>query len=210
MKPQEAAGLASPAKLFQVVMCQMYGVASQLLRRRILDADALTRRAIEATAIAYRLWRHPDLCDVYEDAYPNHHKEDDPKQWEPSSKYRKAFKLKKLFSEPEWGDLRSVYDAMSAGSTHAGPLATAFHIQEDATVLLDFIERDNGVVRTTWNSMLNLYSEMLMMFLRILAGSAEPIAITAFEQDLRKWRVKAATITRQRHEWPPGGLQTPG
>src|SRR6185436_15262778 len=46
---QEADRLASPTKLFSVVMCQMYGVGSQMLRRRILDAEGLTRRAIETT-----------------------------------------------------------------------------------------------------------------------------------------------------------------
>lgn len=208
IKSEEADRLASPAKLFQVVMCQMYGVGSQLLRRRILDADALSRRAIEGTAIAYRLWKHPDLCDVYENAYPNHQKEDDPKQWEPSFKYNEAFKLKELFSEPEkvWGHLRSVHNAMSAASTHAGPLATAFHVQRNGTVLLQFIESDNYIVRLTWNRMLDLYSEMLMVFLLILRGSAEPAAITFFEQDVRGWRAKAATIARQRHEAPPSGL----
>lgn len=210
IKSQEADRLASPTKLFQVVACQMYGVGSQLLRRRILDADALSRRAIEATAIANRLWKHPELCDVYENAYPNHHKEDHPKQWVPSFKYNEAFKLEKLFSEPEkvWGILRSVHDAVSAGSTHAGPLATAFHVEKDGTVLLQFIEPDHGIVRLTWNRMLDLYSEILMVFLCILQDSAEPAAITAFEQDVRIWRVKAATIAHQRHESPPGGLET--
>src|SRR5688572_28783931 len=101
IKPQEAARLASPIKLFQVVTSQMYGVCSQLLRRRIQDADALTRRAIEATAIACRLWKHPDLCDTYENAYPNHQKEDHRDQWKPSFNYNEAFKLDKLFGEPE-------------------------------------------------------------------------------------------------------------
>jgi hypothetical protein len=206
----EVARLASPTKLFQVVMSQMYGVGSQLLRRRILDADALSLRAIEATAIAYRLWKYPELCDIYENAYPNHEKEGHPKQWEPSYKYNEAFKLDQLFSEPEpaWVYFRSVHDAASAGSTHAAPLATAFHVQEDRAVLLQFIEPDNRIVRLTWNGMLNLYSEMLMLFLRILRGSAEPAAITAFEQDVRAWRVHAASIARQRDESPPSGLET--
>lgn len=212
MKSQEAARLASPPKLFQVVMCQMYGVGSQLLRRRILDADALTRRAIEATAIAYRLWKHPELCDVFENAYPNHHKQDHPKQWRPSYEYNEAFKLDQLFGEPEavWANLRSVHDAVSAGSTHSGPLATAFHVQSDGKVLLHFIEPDNRLVRMTWNSMLNLYSEMLMLFLNLLRGSAESALIEAFEKDLRGWREKAAIIARQRNESPPSGLETDG
>ena len=210
MKSQEADRLASPAKLFQVVMCQMYGVGSQLLRRRTLDADALTRRAIETTAIAYRLWKYPELCDIYENAYPNHQKEDHPDRWELSPQYIKAFKLKQLFSEPEevWGYLRSVYNELSAGSTHAGPLATAFHVRKDETVWLDFIESDNGLVRLAWKTMLAVYNVILTLFLQILRDSAEPSAITAFEQDMRAWRVHAATITRKRDESPPGRLET--
>jgi hypothetical protein len=99
---------------------------------------------------------------------------------------------------------------MSAGSTHAGPLATAFHVQQERTISLSFIEPHNAIVRAAWNHMLYLYSEMLMVFLGILRGSAEPAAITAFEQNVRKWRVKAATITRQRHESPPDGRETGG
>ena len=202
---KEAARLASPAKLFQVVMCQMYGVASQLLRRRILDAEVLTRRAIEATAIAYRLWKHPELCDIYESAYPNHEKEHDPKQWRPSYNYNETFKLDLLFSEPEgvWAYLRSVHDALSASSTHSGPLATAFHVEKDGTVLLQFIEPDHGMVRLTWNTMLDLYRELLMVFLRVLRDSAEPATIRTFEQDVGGWRNKSAAIARQRNEAPP-------
>ena len=163
MTSQEAARLASPPKLFPVVVCQMYGVGSQLLRRRILDAEALTRRAIETTAIAYRLWKYPALRDIYENAYPNHAKADHPKQWEPHINYNEAFKLDKLFGEPEpvWAYLRFVHDAMSAGSTHAGPLATAFHVQQERTISLSFIEPHNAIVRAAWNHMLYLYSEML-------------------------------------------------
>lgn len=202
IKPQEAARLASPIKLFQVVTSQMYGVCSQLLRRRIQDADALTRRAIEATAIAYRLWKHPEMCDTYENAYPNHQKEGHRAQWKPSFNYNDAFKLDKLFGEPEevWTYLRSVHDAASAASTHSGPLATAFHVEKDGAIQLDFIESDNAIVRVTWNRMLAVYSEMLMVFFRILHDSGDVVVMKTYEHDLREWRTKAATITKARNQ----------
>jgi hypothetical protein len=201
IKTQEAERLASPAKLFQVVMCQMYGVGSLLLRRRLVDASALSRRAIESTAIAYRLWKHPDLRDIYETAYPDHMREDHPKQWRPSFKYNDAFKLDQLFSEPEeiWTYLRSVHDAFSASATHAGPLATAFHIQRDGEVVLQFMEGDNGVVRITWNQMLRLYGEILQVFLRIVRNSGDQAAITGFRQDLSGWVTKVAKTVRERN-----------
>jgi hypothetical protein len=205
MSSEEAARLASPAKLFQVVMCQMFGVGSLLLRRRILDAEALSRRAIESTAIAHRLWKHPDLRDIYETAYPDHMREDHPKQWRPSFKYNDAFKLDKLFSEPEdiWTYLRSVHDAYSASATHAGPLATAFHIQRDGAVVLQFMEGDNRVVRLTWNQMLRLYGELLQVFLRIVKDSGDQAAIPVFRQDLLNWVKKVTMTVRERNKQPP-------
>src|SRR4029453_13430191 len=64
MTSQEAARLPSPAKLFQVVMCQIYGVASQLLlRRRILDADALTGRG-RGSRRCWEIVLHPSADGV--------------------------------------------------------------------------------------------------------------------------------------------------
>ena len=82
------------------------------------------------------------------------------------------------------------------------PLATAFHEEQDRTVRMNFIEPHNGVVRLTWNRMMDVYSELLMVFLRIFRDSREKDAMTAFEQDLKQWRANAADITRQRNAAP--------
>jgi hypothetical protein len=83
--------LGSSSKLFLVVMSQMYGVVSQLLRRRVVDAEALSRRAIEATATAYRLWRKPELSKGFDNAYPNAGDDASAKQWRPSGEYKEKF-----------------------------------------------------------------------------------------------------------------------
>lgn len=193
---------ASSFKLFLVVMSQMYGVASQLLRRRVVDAEALSRRAIEATATAYRLWKHPELSEVFNGAYPNAADDCDPKQWRPSREYREKFKTGELFSEPGevWIYLRSVYDMFSAGSSHAGPVATASLLERDDAVEIQFIESDNRTVRLAWNYMLDAYWEMLRVFLQVTCDSADPAVVTVFEQELSGWKKKAACVLKQRDE----------
>ena len=192
--------LGSSSKLFLVVMSQMYGVVSQLLRRRVVDAEALSRRAIEATATAYRLWKKPELSKVFDNAYPNAGDEASPKQWRPSSEFREKFNTSTLFSEPGevWVYLRSIYDSFSAISSHAGPLATAFIQERNGAVEIQFIEADNSTVRLAWNYMLDAYWEMLRVFLQILRGSANPAAIVALEQELTEWKEKAAYVLKKR------------
>src|SRR5437867_11336918 len=57
-----------PAQLLLVVLNQLYGISSALLRRRSRDAIALTRRAIEAAGIAYRVREQPGLTQVFNEA----------------------------------------------------------------------------------------------------------------------------------------------
>jgi hypothetical protein len=191
---------ASSSKLFLAVMSQMYGVVSLLLRRRVVDAEALSRRAIEATATAYRLWRKPELSEVFDTAYPNAGDDASPKRWRPSKEYKEKFNTGALFSEPGevWIYLRAVYDSFSAGSSHAGPLATAFLQERNGVVEIQFIEADNSTVRLAWNYMLDVYWEMLRVFLQILRGSANAATISVLEQELKGWKGKAACVLRQR------------
>lgn len=63
--------LSLPSQLFLVVLNQSYGVASELLRRRTRDAQALMRRAVEAARVAHRLWKHPELIQVFNECYPD-------------------------------------------------------------------------------------------------------------------------------------------
>lgn len=193
---------ASSSKLFLVVMSQMYGVVSQLLRRRVVDAEALSRRAIEATSTAYRLWKNPELSEVFDKAYPNAGDDTRPDQWRPSKEYTNKFKTGELFGEPGdvWGYLKSVYDMFSAVSSHAGPLATAFLQERNGAVEIQFIEADKSIVRLAWNYMLDAYWEMLRVFLRILRGSANPATIATLERELKEWKEKAVCVLKHRDE----------
>lgn len=58
-----------PGHLLVVVQNQLYGVVSQIIRRRVTDAKALTRLAIEATGSARRIWDDPSLAEVFVNAY---------------------------------------------------------------------------------------------------------------------------------------------
>jgi hypothetical protein len=93
--------IALPAELFLATLNQMYGVASQMLRKRIGDAHELTRRAIELTSTAYRLWQHPELSPVYLQAYPNLSTTGHPKQWQPSAIYKQEFSTGRLLINQE-------------------------------------------------------------------------------------------------------------
>ena len=80
------------------------------------------RRAVEAAGVAHRLWKHPELTQVYNEAYPNINEDNRPKQFRPSDRYRQEFSAIQLFS----GDssalqtLGSFYELFSAGASHAG------------------------------------------------------------------------------------------
>jgi type II secretory pathway pseudopilin PulG len=165
----------------------------------VVDAEALSRRAIEATATAYRLSKKPELSRVFDNAYPNSGDGASPKQWHPSKEYKKEFNTGTLFSErgEVWIYLRSIYDSFSAASSHAGPLATAFIQERNGVVEIQFIEADNSTVRLAWNYMLDAYWEMLGVFLQILRGSANQTAIVALEQGLAEWKEKAAYVLEQ-------------
>jgi hypothetical protein len=189
-----------PVKLFLVVHSQMYGVASQLLRRRITDAEGLTRRALEATAAAHYLWKHPDLCDTFEEAYPNAANIDAPDQWKRSKAYREQFQTSDLFGEPTppWPHLNSLYAFFSAMSSHAGPGATVPHEIRSGRLELHFIEPDNRTVRLAWEYLLNAYQELLEVFLTILSASVEAATLDAIKAASGQWKQRAATLLREK------------
>lgn len=101
-----------PAELFLVVANQMCGSGSLMLRTRREDALAATRRAIEATAVAYRVWEHPELADVYVKAYPHAGDPRHPRQSQPDRRYVREFKTANLFA-PE-GPTNTWYTLLTA------------------------------------------------------------------------------------------------
>jgi hypothetical protein len=110
-----------PAELLLVVANEMFGSGAQMLRTRAADALALTRRAIEATAIAYRMWQNPELAAVFVNAYPRHNQIGHPEQWLPTREYRKQFSTRRLFDQPggTFAALKGYYGLTSAMASHA-------------------------------------------------------------------------------------------
>lgn len=189
-----AQNLILPCRLFLAVESQMYGVVSQLLRRRMTDALALTRRAIEAAAAAYLVWEKPALAEVFLNAYPNVNMADDLKQWKPSKKYKEEFSTQKLFDHDGevWNRLRSTYQVTSAMCSHAGPGVLKDQENRNQQLYVHFVHPDEGEGRRHWYWIMGSYFEMLRVFMRIFREQLERTFLGQLEKDIIGWRDKSA------------------
>jgi hypothetical protein len=178
----------------------MYGVASQMLRRRLTDALALTRRAIEATATAYRLWKNPQLIEVFLTAYPNANETNHPKQWKRSRQYSQEFSTHKLFNEPgdTWDRMRVYYEVFSAMASHAGPGATIHHEFRGRQRYLSFLPSNDQDIRRSWYYLLAAYMDMWKVFLHILRGACPVPVVEMLERDFITWRDGMSVIRGER------------
>ena len=179
-----------PVRLFLAVESQMYGVVSQLLRRRTTDALTLTRRAIEATGVAYRIWTNPELAETFISAYPDVEKTGDPKQWRASQTYKEEFSSAKLFSQegPVWERLKITYAVLSAMASHAGPGVLKDQEDRDLQRYMHFVNPDEEDCRRHWFWIMGFYYEMLRVFLRILQNQLAEAILSSLEKDLIAWR----------------------
>lgn len=199
------ANLNLPAQLFLVVLNQSYGVASELLRRRTRDAQALTRRAVEAAGVAHRLWKHPELIPIFNEAYPHMNDSDHPKQFRPSDKYRTEFSYTQLFA----GDssalktLESLIELFSVGATHAGIGALVGQKWEDTYLKLSVRETGRVEIGRAWHSVITAYWEMLRVFFAILKASVRDGMAEAVEADMKKWLEGYRAILKERTPWIP-------
>jgi hypothetical protein len=163
----------------------------------------MMRRAIEAAAIAYRLWKTPDLLPLFKDAYPNFQIPGHPKRWLPSGAYREEFKTANLFGEEGevWQTLKTFYDVTSAKCSHAGPGATIPHKAEGGHLHLSFREQDDVEIRRAWYAVLNAFWSCLKVFLAMMRDTGKREMITVLEQDMKKWQAKIAEQIEQRTYW---------
>lgn len=194
--------------LFLVVKDQMEGVVSQLLRRRLTDAMGLTRRAIEATATAYRLWVNPDLGKVFDDGFPNIEKTGDPKQWKPSNDFNREFSTSKLFSPKgnTWRKLERVYQMYSALSTHAG-LGTVITLTfKEYGVSIPSVEPDEKQVQRQWIGLMAVYLDILKVFLRIFHSVVNAQMVSFLEMEILSWREKVASQMAQQASFMAEGV----
>lgn len=197
--------LSLPSQLFLVVLNQSYGVSSELLRRRTTDAQALMRRAVEAAGIAHRLWKHPELTQVFNEAYPDINDDNHPKQFRPSNKYRQEFSSSQLFS----GDssalqtLGGLYELFSVGASHAGLGALASQRWKDS-VLAHSLRETNGVeIGRAWHSVTTAYWEILRVFFAVLKSAISDGMTAAVEADMKQWLEDYRKTVKDRTPWIP-------
>jgi hypothetical protein len=194
-----------PAQLFLVVLNQSYGVTSELLRRRTRDAQALTRRAIEAAGVAHRLWKRPELIQVFNEAYPHMNDEKHPKQFTPSDKYRSEFSYTRLFSgdSSALNTLKSLIELFSVGASHAGLGALVGQQWKDGVLKLSQRETNRVEIGRAWHSVVGAYWDMLRVFFAILKGSVQDGMAEAVEINMKTWREEYMKTLKERTPWIP-------
>lgn len=191
------------ADFLLIVEGQMFGVISQLLRRRLTDGKALTRRAIEATATAYRLWKQPELIEIFLKAYPNAAKTEDRKQWQLSRRYREEFSTRKLFDQQgvTWERLKRWYEIFSAFASHASPGAIVGHESRVTQRYAPFLATDDKEIRRVWYNLLAAYMGMWKVFLRIFRAKSKEPSVDTLEKSFVALREHASRVMHERAPW---------
>jgi hypothetical protein len=179
-----------PAHLLLVVQNQLYGVVSQMSRRRVADAKALTRLAIEAAGAAKLIWDKPNLARVFVDSYQGASAlaPDDPKRFLPSREYVTAFTSRELFKGDgeDWKVLRVAYGLFSATAAHAGLGATIPHKFDDYGVGSNPFA-DDEELRRAWYPMLRVYKAIWLVFADVLLTSCDGTTLLRLQIDFATW-----------------------
>lgn len=191
------------ADLFLLAQSQLFGAISLLLRRRRSDAELLTRRAIEAAAMTNRLFRHPELLETFVRAHDGILARKDPRQWQPSKSFKKAFSTGALFSEPAefWNTLRLDYDMLSVMAAHAGLGATTAQVTVEQQRRLSFFETDDKDLDRAWYHQLAIHWALLRVFFVSLKGTTDSSMANLLGTDILGWRDKANERLRTRFPW---------
>ena len=197
--------LSLPSQLFLVALNQSYGVASELLRIRTRNAQALTRRAVEAAGVAHQLWKHPELTQVYNEAYPHMNDSNHPKQFRPSDKYRREFRSSILFPSDgsPFQTLGGLYELFSVGASHAGLGALVGHQWRDGVLALSVRETDRVEIGRAWYSVIAAYWIILRIFFRVLKSEIPEGMSAAVEADMKQWLEDHKKTLKNRTPWIP-------
>ena len=172
---------------------QMYGTVFLLLRLRAADAEAITRYAIEATALAHHLWKNPGLFKTYQDACPHIAEERKSNQFELSSSYKNELGEKKLFASlektlPERGKhLRTGYALICYHASHAGPGIKHRLKERNGKIEYRAHSVDQESADTDWAILLTYYFDMLHVFYAIMKETITDQTRTRLEHDFRDW-----------------------
>lgn len=186
--------------LLLTVQHQMFGVVSQLLRTNKNDAFSLTRRSIEATAIAYKIYEKESLLDTFLTAYPHIVDDKHPKQWLPGNKYQKEFRTKALFlaTEPIIKGLGKVYESISAIAVHAGPSILLNLRSRSGKTYLVANEADPSELDKCWAWLVINYFNFLKIFLKILGKDLLPATKQVIEKKMNDWLNETKTKLKHR------------
>ena len=189
--------------LFLIAQSQLFGAISLLLRRRRSDAELLTRRAIEAAAMSNRLFRHPNLLEIFVRAHDGIKAKDDLQQWQPSREFKKFFSTRLLFSEPEdfWKTLRIDYDMLSVMAAHAGLGATTTQVTVEQRRVLAFFETNDQDLDRSWYHQLAIYWSLLRVFFTALKDKGESAMADLLAKDILRWRDAANLLLQKRVPW---------
>lgn len=192
-----------PARLLLEVESQMYSIGSQLLRRRVTDSMMGLRRAIEATGVAYRVWKNPSLVEVFFNAYPWAEQNDHPKQWKTSDDYKREFNSAKLFGEEGdvWKSLKVGYQVLSAMASHAGPGVLSSQEIREGYYFSHFVETNDKEIRRGWYYSISMLWATLRVFLTILRQSIPAQVGSSLEEDVISWRDSIAAQMGERAPW---------
>ncbi len=199
-----------PAQLLLVVRNQLRGIVSALLRRRTTDAQALTRRSIEATGIAYRAWNNPELATVFNEAYPHILEEGHPKRWRASKKYWEKFNSGQLFlgQGESWKRLKEYYAIFSAAASHAGLGALIRQRYEEGYLRMPQRETKGFEVARSWLAITLLHWDMLKVFLTIMRPAIKKGDPKMIEQEMSIWFEDFRRHTKERTFWIPKPKET--
>jgi len=186
--------------LLFTVQHQMFSVVSQLLRTNKNDAFSLTRRAIEATAIAHKINENESLLGVFLTAYPHIADDTHPKQWLPGNQYGKKFKTKELFlqCEPILEKLGKIYETICATALHAGPSVLLNLRPTSGKTFIVANEADPNELDKCWAWLLITYFNALQIFLKFLGKDLLPAVKEVFEKKMNEWLTETGSKLKHR------------
>lgn len=169
---------------------QIVPVVSLMLRARTVDAMTLTRRAIEATAFANRIWKYPNLLEVYVRGYPNVNSGTDHRQWQPSADYLKQFSINKIFSDlGEVGqNLRTMYAIVCMRASHPGIGLLQDLRSHEGGLFLHSHETDPRKLGQIWVVLCGVFFDCWKVFLRVLRSLGNSQNIRILEDEIMQWR----------------------
>ncbi|MHB8481692.1 MAG: hypothetical protein ACYDBV_02985 [Nitrospiria bacterium] len=154
------------------ILSLLHGSASHLLRCRITDVQVLNRLSAEYGAIAYHVWRNPNLSKEWWSCYPQFENQGHPRQFRPSDSYKKNFSSGEIFkyADDDIKNLQIIYEFNSATYIHGGP-GTTKNIEQSGPQFSLTYGDDREEVLYGWYATMLVYIRLLSIFSKIFESS---------------------------------------